>query len=386
MSVRLTVKQRSQQGASEKPAVVLLDDEVITFGRDQSCQVVLAQQAVSRSHARILKDGSLFFLEDLGSAYGTQVNGARLPKGEKHLLRNGDVIAIAQFDVTFDRVANASEVSGKTEAVARKVVKDVMRGLTTGGEQPYFRFMNGPREGQRVEISDASELVIGREPGVDLLFEEDDLISRRHCKIRRDWSGTHVEDLDSRNGIKVNKKRVRKKTLKDRDEVEVGNQRMLYLDPSEVREAPVVLPSADDEKTGALDEDASADIEAAKADAARLNAEKAKKEAEAKAAEEAEEPPAEEPAKEEEGPPDTEGDADGETMLTDPSGPTAMPNDVDGPPSDPGSSSPGPGDDQDGRPSKLGLDFRNRTTQIALGTAAFVAIVAITFVILVLFA
>lgn len=386
MSVRLTVKQRSQQGASEKPAVVLLDDEVITFGRDQSCQVVLAQQAVSRSHARILKDGSLFFLEDLGSAYGTQVNGARLPKGEKHLLRNGDVIAIAQFDVTFDRVANASEVSGKTEAVARKVVKDVMRGLTTGGEQPYFRFMNGPREGQRVEISDASELVIGREPGVDLLFEEDDLISRRHCKIRRDWSGTHVEDLDSRNGIKVNKKRVRKKTLKDRDEVEVGNQRMLYLDPSEVREAPVVLPSADDEKTGALDEDASADIEAAKADAARLNAEKAKKEAEAKAAEEAEEPPAEEPAKEEEGPPDTEGDADGEKMLTDPSGPTAMPNDVDGPPSDPGSSSPGPGDDQDGRPSKLGLDFRNRTTQIALGTAAFVAIVAITFVILVLFA
>src|SRR5688572_21863862 len=123
MSVRLTVKQRTEQGASEKPAVVLLDDEVITFGRDQTCQVVLAQQAVSRSHARISKDGTLFFLEDLGSAYGTQINGSRLPKGEKHLLRNGDVIAIAQFDVTFDRVANATEESGKTEAVARKVVK-----------------------------------------------------------------------------------------------------------------------------------------------------------------------------------------------------------------------------------------------------------------------
>src|SRR3954465_4204479 len=116
MGVRLTVKMKSTSGADQMKTV-LLDEEIITFGRDQGCQVVLAQQAVSRSHARISRDGTLFFLEDLGSAYGTQVNGNRLPKGEKHLLRNGDIIAIAQFDVTFDRVANAAEESGKTEAV-----------------------------------------------------------------------------------------------------------------------------------------------------------------------------------------------------------------------------------------------------------------------------
>lgn len=375
MSVRLTVKQRSEQGSTEKPAVVLLDDEVITFGRDQGCQVVLAQQAVSRNHARISKDGTLFFLEDLGSAYGTQVNGSKLPKGEKHLLRNGDVIAIAQFDVTFDRVANASEESGKTEAVARKVVKDVMRGLATGGEQPYLRFMNGPREGQRIEIPDATELVIGREPGVDLLFEEDDLISRRHCKIRRDWSGTHVEDLDSRNGIKVNKKRVRKKTLKDRDELEVGNQRLLYLDPSEVREAPVVLPAADEEKTSALDEDQSAEIEAAKAEAARINAEKAEREAAEAKAKEAEQ--------EDEPPPNTEQEGGEGNLQTDPSGPTAMPEDADGPASNPSVPAMESPSGEVERSRGLGLDFSNRQTQIALGAAAFVALVAITFVILV---
>ncbi len=65
--------------------------------------------------------------------------------------------------------------------------------------------------------------------------------------MRRDWSGTHVEDLNSRNGIKVNKKKVKKKTLKDRDELEVGGTRLLYIDPTEVREAPVVLP---DESSG----------------------------------------------------------------------------------------------------------------------------------------
>ena len=77
----------------------------------------------------------------------------------------------------------------------------------------------------------------------------DDLVSRRHVKIRRDWSGTHAEDLGSRNGIKINKKKTRKKTLKDRDELEVGGIRLLFIDPTEVREAPVVLSDPEEAAT-----------------------------------------------------------------------------------------------------------------------------------------
>src|SRR4051812_16670177 len=106
MSVRLFVRQRSEQGGAEKPTEVVIDEPNIVIGRDKSCQLVLAQRAVSRTHARISRDGALYFIEDLGSAYGTQINGRTLPKGEKRLLRNGDVVAIAQFDVTFDRVVD----------------------------------------------------------------------------------------------------------------------------------------------------------------------------------------------------------------------------------------------------------------------------------------
>jgi pSer/pThr/pTyr-binding forkhead associated (FHA) protein len=248
MSVRLTVKQSSEAGA--KPTELVLDDAVITLGRDKACQVVLAQQAVSRSHARITQEGNLFFLEDLGSAYGTQVNGKPLPKGEKRLLRNGDVIVIAQFDVRFDKVAELPHdvESQKTSFVARNMVKDVMRGLS-GGEERYLRVMNGPREGERLEVNDAQEFVIGRDDSADVIFR-DDLISRRHVKVRRDWSGTHVEDLGSRNGIKVNRKRINRKTLKDGDELEVGGVRFVYVCPSEAPEeqsealaAPVVATS-----------------------------------------------------------------------------------------------------------------------------------------------
>src|SRR5512133_3947750 len=113
MSVKLTVKHRSEGAPQEH----VLDEAVINLGREKTCQVVLAEQAVSRSHARISRDGALFFIEDLGSAYGTAVNGKKLPKGEKRLLRNGDVIAIAQFDVTFDRSADLPAAGEKTSAV-----------------------------------------------------------------------------------------------------------------------------------------------------------------------------------------------------------------------------------------------------------------------------
>jgi pSer/pThr/pTyr-binding forkhead associated (FHA) protein len=234
MSVRLTVKQSSEAGGT--PTEHVLDDAIITLGRDKGCQVVLAQQAVSRSHARITQEGNLFFLEDLGSAYGTQVNGKPLPKGEKRLLRNGDVIVIAQFDIRFDKVADLPHdvESQKTSFVARNMVKDVMRGLS-GGEERYLRVMNGPREGERLEINDAQEFVIGRDESADVIFR-DDLISRRHVKVRRDWSGTHVEDLGSRNGIKVNRKRTSRKLLRDGDELEVGGVRFVYVCPSEAPE------------------------------------------------------------------------------------------------------------------------------------------------------
>jgi pSer/pThr/pTyr-binding forkhead associated (FHA) protein len=246
MGVRLTVKMKGEAGGADKAKTVMLDNEVITLGRDPACEVQLAQQAVSRNHARISRDGTLFFVEDLGSSFGTELNGTKLPKGEKRLLRNGDTIAIAQFDVTFDRIADvgAENSDAKTSFLSRKVVKDVMKGLSAGGENAYFRVMNGTQEGQRIEVSDASEIVFGRDADAADVVLNDDLVSRRHVKVRRDWSGTHVEDLGSRNGIKVARKRTKKATLKDRDEVEIGGVRLLFIDPSEVHEDPVVLPNA----------------------------------------------------------------------------------------------------------------------------------------------
>ena len=379
MSVRLTVKQRSAEGGADKPSVVMLDDDVITLGRDQVCQVVLAQQAVSRNHARISRDGSLYFVEDLGSSYGTQINGQKLPKGEKHLLRNGDVIAIAQFDVTFDRVAEqrSPEGANNTQFVARKVVKDVMRGLSAGGEQPYFRIMNGPREGERIEIADAQEYVIGRDETADIIFK-DDLVSRRHVKVRRDWSGTHVEDLGSRNGIKINKKRSSGKTLQDRDEVEVGGVRLLFLDPNEVREAPVVLPDPHDEdgESTAMEKDDEV--------AENQRAKKKKAKAAEEPPPEAVPPPAEAPPPVEEPPPEEELDT---SQDPPPDGDEAPADENDDDAAAEGDDEDnGEGDDDEGNGGRRmavgGIDLSNRSAMLGVAIGAFALLIGIVVLIL----
>jgi pSer/pThr/pTyr-binding forkhead associated (FHA) protein len=349
MGVRLTVKRRAEAGGAEKPQVVTLTEDTITLGRDDQCDVVLAQSAVSRSHARIVRDGTLFFVEDLGSSFGTLLNGSKLKKNEKQLLRNGDTIAIAQFDVVFDRVADVTESNaGNTMFVSRNLVKDVMKGLGTNGEQPFFRVMNGPREGSRIEIADAQEYVFGRDDTADIVLH-DDLVSRRHARVRRDWSGTHVEDLGSRNGIKVNKQRTRKATLKDRDEVEIGGVKLLFLDSSDVRETPVLLPSdSQDEGTQSVAEEPFPPPE---------------------------EPPAEEPAPEApaEEPPPEEPAAEA-APADDP------PPMDDGPmPDEPFNTTEDPPDEGQG---KL-IDFSNKQTVIALGAAGLFVLIALLLVVLV---
>ncbi len=350
MSIRLTVKSRGDAGA-DKPQATTLDEAVVTLGRDPSCQVVLAQQAVSRNHARISKEGTLFFIEDLGSSYGTQVNREKLPKGEKRLLRSGDTIAIANFDVTFDTISTVAEDDGasKTMFVSRRAVKDVMKGLG-GGEQPYFRIMSGPTEGERIELLEASEIVFGRDPTADVVLN-DDLVSRRHAKVRRDWSGAHVEDLGSRNGIKVNKKRAKKVTLKDRDEVEIGVLRLLYIDPNEVREAQDLEPPTDDaESTLGLKED---------------------------------HPPA---PKATEAPEEVKGDSpEDEAQAPSPEdgGEAAQ---AESSPDDSSADEAGADDDDEPPKAKRSvgdfIDFSNRQTQIALGVAGVVVVVAVVIVVM----
>lgn len=209
---------------------------VVTLGRDPSNDIQLPVTTVSRHHARILYEQGDYFLEDLGSTYGTLLNQREVGRNEKRLLRSGDQIGVLSFRMTFDVSPDplvARKPGEGTGRLARRMAKAVVQSL--GGsdqERPSVRVMSGEYKGRRFELSgETADYVIGRSSDCDIPLAEGS-VSRRHCLLRRGWYGFTLEDLESRNGLRVNGQVVDGSLpLTDGDEVEVGGIRLRFFDP-----------------------------------------------------------------------------------------------------------------------------------------------------------
>jgi pSer/pThr/pTyr-binding forkhead associated (FHA) protein len=79
----------------------LLRSEVI-IGRDSSADLSIPSPAVSRRHARVIREGAGYALEDLGSSNGTFLNGERLTA--RHSLKSGDQIRGKQLLLPIKRL------------------------------------------------------------------------------------------------------------------------------------------------------------------------------------------------------------------------------------------------------------------------------------------
>jgi predicted component of type VI protein secretion system len=82
---------------------VLVNSELLVLGRAASCDIVLSdrERRVSRSHAALIRrqpPSPDFFIRDLGSLYGTRVNGASI---DQKVLKDDDIIEIAGYRLIF---------------------------------------------------------------------------------------------------------------------------------------------------------------------------------------------------------------------------------------------------------------------------------------------
>jgi hypothetical protein len=88
----------------------LLEDEY-SVGRVETNAIVINDTTISSRHARIIRNGDGFWLEDLQSRNGTYVNGDRVTS--KRLLADRDVIRFGRITLTFNI---ASEMVSTTTA------------------------------------------------------------------------------------------------------------------------------------------------------------------------------------------------------------------------------------------------------------------------------
>lgn len=66
------------------------------IGRNESCEIYIDDEDVSRVHAKVTTEGDYVFIQDLGSTNGTLINGTKV---QRHKLQDGDRVQIGNLTV-----------------------------------------------------------------------------------------------------------------------------------------------------------------------------------------------------------------------------------------------------------------------------------------------
>lgn len=109
MSFQLTIAEGKEAGKE-----FLFEQDSVLIGRVTECDVVLYDAGISRRHCRIFSEGGRYFIEDLGSANGTRVNGNALK--EKQALSGGEQLSLGPVVFVFKPVAGALPEEPTTDA------------------------------------------------------------------------------------------------------------------------------------------------------------------------------------------------------------------------------------------------------------------------------
>ena len=103
-------------GVQDHKSFPLLDE--VGVGRSPSNTICLTDHQVSRNHARILRQGEIFVLEDLQSTNGVILRGKRIPVGELCALTEGDELIIGSAHFVFHLAEAAAPVQPEAVSIA----------------------------------------------------------------------------------------------------------------------------------------------------------------------------------------------------------------------------------------------------------------------------
>lgn len=116
----------SREGAKINELVIRQD--IVTIGRKQDNDLCLKDSTVSTYHAKILRDGSTRYVQDLDSTNGTYVNGERI---SRRALRPEDVIVVGQHKLAYLTTQAESEEEDRvpTEQLSRRDLDALLTSL-----------------------------------------------------------------------------------------------------------------------------------------------------------------------------------------------------------------------------------------------------------------
>jgi pSer/pThr/pTyr-binding forkhead associated (FHA) protein len=107
--------------SNEEVMDVTLEKDLYIIGRQEDADIHIDNLGVSRHHARLRRDGSVYAVEDLDSANGTFVNGKQV---SRHNLNDGDEVTIGKYTLIY------SGASAEPRMDTMDVAHGAARGVT----------------------------------------------------------------------------------------------------------------------------------------------------------------------------------------------------------------------------------------------------------------
>ena len=77
-----------------------LTARLVVLGRSRECDITISDNNVSRRHAEIVQEGATYWVADLDSTNGTELNGRRVTRAK---LSDGDRIGLGGAELVFGR-------------------------------------------------------------------------------------------------------------------------------------------------------------------------------------------------------------------------------------------------------------------------------------------
>lgn len=158
-------------------------------------------------------------------ACGVRAAGHPLHPGARRLLRAGERAELHGASVA---PAARGEPEEPTRIAAAALLRDAAAG-DTGASGPHLVVLTGPAAGARRALG--PEQTIGRGPGAGIVLP-DGAASRVHARIRVGPEGASIEDLGSKNGVRVNGVRIERRPFPIRvgDELVLGETALALAD------------------------------------------------------------------------------------------------------------------------------------------------------------
>lgn len=183
----------------------------VYIGRDESCDVIVRGNSVSRRHVSIAPVNGGFLLRD-ESVNGTMVNGVRVVG--TYLLGDGDVVRVQDEELRIELDSSAPKPQVREEQTTRLDLAHIAPGVTEERAREManraptasLEIVRGPFAGACFQVERAV-CSIGRGEENDVRIR-DDTVSLTHATLLRKRGAWFVVDLRSMNGTYVDGSRV----------------------------------------------------------------------------------------------------------------------------------------------------------------------------------